>query len=58
MMSIRALLARVPVGSTTEKILCVQKPAALIYLRPVTHIQEGGPRLLGGGATTLNEEKY
>ncbi len=57
MMSIRALLARVPVGSTTEKILCVQKPAALIYLRPVTHIQEG-PRLLGGGATTLNEEKY
>jgi len=57
MMFIRALLARVPVGSTTEKILCVQKPAALIYLRPVTHIQEG-PRLLGGGATTLNEEKY
>jgi hypothetical protein len=45
MMSIRALFARVPVGSTTEKILCVQKPTALIYLRPVTHIQDASPKL-------------
>jgi len=45
MMFIRALLARVPVGSISEKILCVQKPAASLYLRPVTHIQNASPKL-------------
>jgi len=48
MMSIRALLARVPVGSTSEKFLCLQKPAALTYLRPGNHIQSE-PQAAEGG---------
>jgi len=48
MMSIRALLARIPVEPTSRQFLCVQKAAAMANRRPVSFIQLRAPAAEGG----------